>query len=753
MRPIQRRAKAAAGDKVRGYLQADLEALFSRWLSPAPNPSEPGAPGTESADQVLEPLRSVPSPICEPDTEKPQPGTEKPQPGTPDIGGTEPCPESACRCPGSDEICPESDNSTRDAADQVLEPLPESCPGCPESKEVTDKDIPPYRYVVTDAALADAIHDIAQSGAVALDIETYYPDAKLTKTGKRQKVAVDTICDRYKSKIRLLSLYRDGSPTVWLIDIRALESAGASFTALRETLAAKTIIGHNVTCFDLPWLWEHLRVRVTQINDTLTADRLLTNGMRESDGTDTKSKLDLVAKRYLDLDLTKDEAKSDWGVPELTAEQLAYAANDVFRLHDLLRSQEAAIVAAKLDKPWKLEQRLAPIVVDMTNRGFPFNVTDAAKPKAEIERRLMEAEQRARVWFGDPSINLNSHQQLLPAFAAKGVTLSGTSEDVLRANGSEGALLLLDYRNIRDKELKFLNGLSDATASDGRIHATFQSVGTDTGRFSCKDPNLQNVPRPSADRYPVRALFQAPPGRKFVIADFSQMELVAAAVIAPEPKMLAAIAAGEDLHLRTASIILGRPATSKDRSLAKAVNFGLLFGQRADGLRAYAKNTYGVDMTADESEQFRTAFFAEYTGLADWHAQAWRDARDLSTTEVRTRGVKRGRLLPDIEKCWQRFSTLVNTPVQGSCAEVGKLAMLDIAKQLEGKAALVNVVHDEIVVECAESDAAEVQDAVVRIMKKRFADVFNGTPVGVEANIVDDWSEKGGKKPALALAA
>ena len=491
---------------------------------------------------------------------------------------------------------------------------------------------------------------------------------------------------------------------------------------------------------------------LSQINDTLTADRLLTNGMREPDGTDTKGKLGVVAKRYLDLALPKDQGDSDWGVPDLTAEQLAYAANDVFHLHALLRAQETAVAAAKLDKAWKLEQRLAPIVVDMTNRGFPFNVADAAKPKAEIEQRLTEAEQRVRIWFGDPSINLNSWQQLLPAFAAKGVTLSGTSEEVLRANGSEGALLLLAYRNIRDKELKFLIGLSDATAGDGRIHATFQSVGTDTGRFSCKDPNTQNVPRIAADRYPVRALFQAPVGKKFVIADFSQMELVAAAVIAPEPKMLAAIAAGEDLHLRTASILLGRPATKADRSLAKAVNFGLIYGQKADGLRVYAKDSYGVDMSEDESKAFRAAFFREYEGIAEWHRQAWRKAEDPSVTEVRTR-IGRRRYLPD-NRHWQRFASLVNTPVQGGCAEVQKLAMLDIDKQLIDKAVLVNCVHDELIVECAEPEAAYVRDEVSRIMQQRFADVFKGTHVNVEANIADNWAEKGAKKPeTLALAA
>ena len=105
-----------------------------------------------------------------------------------------------------------------------------------------------------------------------------------------------------------------------------------------------------------------------------------------------------------------------------------------------------------------------------------------------------------------------------------------------------------------------------------------------------------------------------------MIADFAQMELVAAAVLAPEPKMLEAFKNGEDLHCRTASILLGRTVTKDDkanRTLAKAVNFGLLYGQTAPGLKTYAKNSYGVDMTDEEAVQFRDAFFKEYQGLAD----------------------------------------------------------------------------------------------------------------------------------------
>jgi DNA polymerase I len=340
---------------------------------------------------------------------------------------------------------------------------------------------------------------------------------------------------------------------------------------------------------------------------------------------------------------------------------------------------------------------------------------------------------------------LNSNRQLLAAFESRGRKLSSTSEEALKAEGSEGALLLLEYRNIRDRELKFLVGLSEATRADGRIHAIFNSVGTKTGRFSCKDPNLQNVPKLGKDLFPIRSLFQAAPGRKLVIADFAQMELVAAAVLAPEPKMLAAFQAGEDLHCRTASLLIGRTVTKSkadkaDRSLAKAVNFGLLYGQSAAGLKTYAKNSYGVDMTDEEAVQFREAFFNEYQGLAAWHESARAAANDPEVTEVRTHRIGRRQHLADAEHWWPRFASLVNSPIQGSCAEVQKLGMLDIGEKLKGRAQLVSCVHDEVILECAEDDAEAVMAEVQSFMSARSAQIFNGQTIGVEAHIADSWA-------------
>ena len=174
----------------------------------------------------------------------------------------------------------------------------------------------------------------------------------------------------------------------------------------------------------------------------------------------------------------------------------------------------------------------------------------------------------------------------------------------------------------------------------GRIHASFTISGTATGRLSCSSPNIQNPPRDPA----FRALFAPRPGRCFVVADYSQIELRVAALVAGDTAMLAAYEAGEDLHRKTAAAVLGiEPCavTKGQRQMAKAVNFGLLFGQGAAGLQRYAKSSYGVDLTATEAEKARTAFFRAYPGLSRWQTETRRNAERAG--QVRTPG---GRVRP-----------------------------------------------------------------------------------------------------------
>ena len=275
--------------------------------------------------------------------------------------------------------------------------------------------------------------------------------------------------------------------------------------------------------------------------------------------------------------------------------------------------------------------------------------------------------------------------------------------------------------------------------ASGRIHANFRLGATASGRMACFDPNLQNPPREAA----FRALFRAPEGRRMVVADYAQIELRVAAEVAGDRTMLDAYRRGEDLHRRTAAAIAGvdvEDVTPEQRQLAKAVNFGLLYGQGARGLASYARASYGVDMTVAEAAAAREAFFATYSGLATWQRESAREAERAML--VRTRS---GRVF-DFRRSRFGYSypEALNIPIQGAAAEVLMAALGALPERLAGlDAKLVNVVHDELVLEVAESDLDRTRDALEQAMVAGMLAVFPNAPTEglVDASVGQDWAD------------
>ena len=298
--------------------------------------------------------------------------------------------------------------------------------------------------------------------------------------------------------------------------------------------------GHGITTFDAPWVWHHFRFRFARLADTLTTHRLLMGGRKDNQDPQPEiaRSLDRVFRFYLGFEYPSDQGASDWGVEQLDDAQLEYAEHDVLHLHELLFRMEE-LIPVFFRPPAEgvgLEQRLAPLVVDMTNRGVPFDRESAIAAYQGVKPRLEAAEKAVRDWFGLPSLNLNSGPQLMAALNGKGINVPDHKAETLvraaeklRETLAQGVELLLRYNHIRDKEDKFLVGLVEAVRPDGRIHAVFNPVGAKSGRFSCVGPNLQQIPRldsKQSETFPVRSLFRAPPGHKLVIGDFSQMEIL-----------------------------------------------------------------------------------------------------------------------------------------------------------------------------------------------------------------------------------
>jgi DNA polymerase-1 len=556
--------------------------------------------------------------------------------------------------------------------------------------------------------------DLTGASRIALDIETY---------GERKGDGLDP----WKGEIRLLTLSRHGG-TIWTIDLRA---TGYDLGPLKPILEETGLVIHNAK-FDLLWLRVKCGLHAKHVHCTLTAARLLVAGTKP--GND----LDKCLERYLGIAPAADHSRSDWASMLLTYDQLAYAARDVAHLHDLFGTMESELEMAGLDTVWSLESSLLPVVIGMEANGLNVERDKLRRIADEALKLAQQAADDLRAALGNPGINPASPGQLLAALRAKGLKLESTAEDVLKA-ADDGHLvpLVLAHREA-SKRAQQAESLIDHIRHDGRIHGRFEPLGTATGRFSSKEPNLQNIGRGE-----IREAFTAPEGKRLVVADYSQIELRAAAAIAGETKMIDAYKAGADLHKRTAASILGKPeeeVTKADRQMAKAAGFGNLYGQSAQGLVKYAAGSYGVALDEDQATDIRQAFFRTYSRLRQWHGLSHNQA-ESGVTEVRTRSGRR-RLIPGTASDWERFTALVNTPVQGGTADGMKQALVLIAERLPESARIVSTVHDEVVVECPEDSADQCRGIITTAMVEAMSALFPEVPVEVEANVCTTWAEK-----------
>ena len=583
------------------------------------------------------------------------------------------------------------------------------------------------------ASLHDVAIDLTGADEIALDVETYGADRDAFNP--------------WRGNIRLLQVRRPGG-NPWVLDLQAI---GYDLGPLKPVLERSVVVAHNAK-FDVRWLRVKCGVNIRDIVCTLTAAQLLNAGKHDSNS------LDACLERYLDIPPGEDHGGSDWS-GSLTESQIAYAARDVEHLRNLWRVLSHEIDSNGLRDVWEAEKRLLPVTIDMECRGLLLD-----RSKLEVFRRRAETEKRRftdrllgtlnlpaapqQTLAGFPversTIKLNSPQQMLAALRrVPGVEglVSTDVKDLANFRGIPAIDALLDYRRVT-KELQFTAIYGNSVCEDGRIHATFKQMGSRAGRFSAADPNLQQVKRGE-----MREFFVAGEGRKFIVADYSQVELRTAAAHADERFMLDAYREGADLHRRTAAIVLGKDedeVTKDDRQLAKAVNFGLIYGSGASGLKDYAKRSYGVEMTFRRAEDIRRKFFAGYPSLAKWHKQCHDKARDPGVTATRT-AMGRRRYLPPYDghsSTWERFTTLCNSPIQGTAADGMKLAIVRLADALPPDAYVVSTVHDEVIVDVPADRADELAELVTDTMQTAMEELVPGVPFEVEAGIGDDWSAK-----------
>jgi DNA polymerase-1 len=283
----------------------------------------------------------------------------------------------------------------------------------------------------------------------------------------------------------------------------------------------------------------------------------------------------------------------------------------------------------------------------------------------------------------------------------------------------------------------------------GRVHTNYNQIGISTGRLSSAEPNLQNIPIRTPQGREIRRAFVAESGWKLVAADYSQVELRILAHMADDPGLKAAFANDEDIHAATAAAVLGIPLTevTKDqRRIAKAVNFGLAYGQSAFGL---AQST---GMSHEEAQAFIDTYFEKYPGVKRYIDETKKQAAEQGYTETllgRRRDFSRLAELPPGPQRNRAEREAINMPIQGTAADIMKIAMINLHQALQKhnfQAKMLLQVHDEVVLEAPDAELPKVVPLVRQVMSQAYR---LSVPLKVDVEIGQNWLEMNASDPYI----
>ncbi len=532
-----------------------------------------------------------------------------------------------------------------------------------------------YKVIKNAEELNKAIEHLSRQPAIGLDTET-------------------TDLDPYTARLRLIQL---ATPeVVSIVDLNAFTNGDLSqneaIGPLRRLLEAPRPIkiAHNAK-FDAKFIKHKLGADLGGVFDTLLASQLLGAGdIEERHGLDT------VATRYLNQSVDKSERLSNWNF-ELSEAQLEYAARDAAVLLPLREKLIERLRSDSLVKCAQLEFECIMPVADLELAGFFMHKDRWLEQLAIVEKRraklayelqeVLAEESTQGSLFGTPvraEINLDSHQQLTRALERLGIPVpDSTCNWKLQPLALEYPIIgtLLEYRTVQKALTSYgQNMIELINPVTGRLHADFRQIGAPTGRFSCTNPNIQQVPHAVEYR---RCFSGNPTGRKLVIADYSQIELRILAEFSGDPGFIDAFNSGADLHRVTGTY------RQLDNYLRDAAN------------------------RAVRDRQARTA-----SGRLVRFRFDEQDRQQISMTQ------RNGK----------------NTPIQGTSADILKRALRLLRDQLRHSSAnIVNIIHDEIVVETDADEAEETAQKVEGAMRTAGEEYLKTVPVKVETEIADEW--------------
>ncbi|WP_054659786.1 DNA polymerase I, partial [Stenotrophomonas pictorum] len=475
--------------------------------------------------------------------------------------------------------------------------------------------------------------------------------------------------------------------------------------------------------------------------------------------TATRHDMDSLAQRYLGYTTTKFEEVAGKGVKQISFAQVgideagSYAAEDAditLRLHRVLAPQLAAEPA--LEKVYRqIEMPLVPVLARIEANGVRIDAVELKRQSSDLSARMLAAQQKATELAGH-TFNLDSPKQLqavlfdelgLPALVKTPKGQPSTNEEALEAIAEQHELprVILEYRGLAKLRSTYTDKLPEmVNPQTGRVHTSYHQSGAATGRLSSSDPNLQNIPVRTDDGRRIRKAFVAPPGRKLMACDYSQIELRIMAHLSEDPGLVRAFEQGADVHRATAAEVFGRAldeVTANERRAAKAINFGLMYGMSAFGL---AKNL-GIDR--GQAQDYVSLYFSRYPAVRDFMERMRVQAREQGYVETL---FGRRLYLNDIHARNQGLRAgaeraAINAPMQGTAADIIKRAMVSVDAWLADhreRALMILQVHDELVFE---ADADFIDTLRSEVVARMCAAASLRVPLVVDCGIGDNWDE------------
>lgn len=482
---------------------------------------------------------------------------------------------------------------------------------------------------------------------------------------------------------------------------------------------------HNAS-FDVLW-FEYFGYQVNEYTDTMIMSQVINNRVRQ------ENSLADVAHKYLNVVMSKQlQDTSNWN-GLITKEHEDYCKRDAeitYKLYFILMDE---IHKLELYPVLDREIRALPSIIELRKNGIKFEYDKWHTQILEYEKEKDMIELDTKSILNDQEFNLNSPKQIIESLNNFGINVTNSSDEELAkfSDDYEVIKLIRKYKKLKKRISSFGDKLKEKIDNDGCIRGKWNLIGADTFRMTCTSPNLQGMPRVSKEYFVPRNKESI-----FVIADYSQIELRVLAEVSNDKLLIDAFKNGEDLHRKTASMILDKEVsevTDEERSIAKAANFGLIYGMTSYGLQKKIKADYCMEITLEEAEKFRNGYFETYKDVLKYQDKM------LKSDYIETLG---GRYWSKETSELDRGSIKrYNYPIQGTSAEGLKEALYLLMKAKYEDWLLVAVVHDEIVLEVPCKDEHVAKEILENCMVEGMSKMIKNVPIEVDVKSSKIWDK------------